>query len=219
MVYDSRKEYSDSAIAFDGLRISTRESVYVPHEDSFLLAQATRLHAKGRVLDLGCGTGIVGLAASQNPAVSEVVFADVNPDALELAKKNASENGVKKKHSFVQTDLFSTLAGQRFDTICFNPPYLPTAKEEVLNGYENAAYDGGPYGRRVLDAFLQQFAAFLAPNGILLLLNSSVSAEDGQSGNEQTRKWLEKDDFTVEEIGKQAFFFEQLVAFKADITT
>ncbi len=219
MVHHSRKESPDSAmVKFDGLRFWTHSSVYVPREDSFLLAIAARGHAFGKVLDLGCGSGIVGLSASQNKNVTEVVFADVSPIALQLAEQNVKENGLEKKHPFVQTDLFSSLSGQKFDTICFNPPYLPTAEDEKLHGLENAAYDGGADGRKVLDVFLNQFEAFLAPKGILLLLNSSVSAKDGQSGNAQTQTALEAKGFKVEEVGTQAFFFEQLVVFKAEIT-
>lgn len=198
-------------VDFSGLRLHTQPSVYVPHEDSFLLADAARTHAKGRVLDLGCGTGIAGLAAARNSAVTEVVFADVNPDALKLAQTNAKANTLKKPHSFVRTDLFAALKGQQFDTICFNPPYLPTEKAEKIEGLENAAYDGGKDGRKVLDHFLKAFASHLAPGGLLLLLNSSVSTKDGVSGNAETQKALEKLGFKVEVVGEQAFFFEKLV--------
>ncbi len=202
-------------VEFSGLALHAQPSVYVPHEDSFLLADAARLHAKGRVLDLGCGTGIAGLSASQNKAVTEVVFADVNPAALELAEKNAKQNKLKKLHSFVQTDLFSGFTKtEKFDTICFNPPYLPTASAEKIEGLENAAYDGGADGRKVLDRFLDQFAAQLAPGGSLLLLNSSVSAKGGLSGNDETKKLLEKKGFKVDEVGEQAFFFEKLVVLR-----
>ncbi len=202
-------------IEFHGLHLRTAPSVYLPQEDSFLLAEAARLHTRGKGLDLGTGSGIVGLSAGQNKAVKQVIFADINPAALKLAQKNAKANRLKKPHAFVQTDLFAALKGQQFDTICFNPPYLPTSAEEKLAGHENAAYDGGKNGRKVLDLFLKQFASHLAPNGTLLLLNSSVSAKDGRSGNDETQKWLEKKGFKVEEIGKQAFFFEKLVMLKA----
>lgn len=204
-------------VEFSGLRLRTQPSVYVPHEDSFLLAEAARMNAKGRVLDLGCGTGIVGcLSAVQNDAVTEVVFADVNSDALMLAATNAKENHLKKKHSFVQTDLFSALKkAEKFDSICFNPPYLPTEKAEKVEGLENAAYDGGSDGRKVLDRFLDQFEDYLAPGGTLLLLNSSVSTKDGISGNVETKKKLEKKGFEVHVVAEQAFFFEKLVVLKA----
>ncbi len=206
---------NSDVVEFSGLRLHTSASVYVPHEDSFLLADAARVTAKGRVLDLGCGTGIAGLSAAQNESVTEVVFADVNPAALTLAEKNTMENKVEKPHSFVHTDLFSALDGEQFDTVCFNPPYMPTAKAEKIEGLENAAYDGGSDGRKVLDRFLKQFAYHLAPNGILLLLNSSVSANDGVSGNAETQRKLEGQGFQVKGIALKSFFFEQLVVFEA----
>lgn len=214
--YSVRKANAPYMTEFSGLKLDVLPCVYEPHDDSFLLAEAALKHARGRVLDLGCGTGIVGgLAAGRNKAVTEVVFADVNPEALKLAEKNVRQNSLKKLHSFVRTDLFSSLTGQKFDTICFNPPYLPTGKAEKVEGLENAAFDGGPNGRRVLDRFLAGFEAHLAKCGQLLLLNSSVSAKDGESGNKITKKKLEKAGFAVETIGKKRFFFEELVVFKA----
>ncbi len=204
-------------IDFHGLQLRTAPSVYVPQEDSFLLADAARLNAKGKVLDLGCGSGIVGLSAAQNKAVKEIVFADVTPAALNLVKTNAKENKLQKPNSFIKTDLFAGLKDHKFDTICFNPPYLPTKAEEKLAGHENAAYDGGKDGRKVLDRFLKQFNPHLKPGGTLLLLNSSVSAKDGFSGNGITQMALEKRGFKVDVVGQQSFFFEKLVVFKADL--
>ncbi|MBI5226781.1 methyltransferase [Candidatus Micrarchaeota archaeon] len=211
---------------FHGLHLRTAPSVYVPQEDSFLLSEAAHTYAKGKVLDLGCGSGVVGLSAAQKKLVNKIVFADINPAALTLAETNAKANHLKKPHVFVQTDLFTSFssfkpkngfkAAEKFDTLCFNPPYLPTSAEEKLMGHENAAYDGGKDGRKVLDRFLKIFKSHLAPGGVLLLLNSSVSANDGLSGNEQTQKCLENNGFKVNVVGQQAFFFEKLVVFKLE---
>ncbi|MBI5037039.1 methyltransferase [Candidatus Micrarchaeota archaeon] len=200
--------------SWNGLNLAATDEVYSPREDSILLAEAALNHAKGKVLDLGCGTGIVGLSAAKNKNVEEIVFADVSQKALALAEKNAAANKLYKPARFVQTDLFSDIEGE-FDTITFNPPYLPTTGQEKVKGELNLALDGGRFGRDALDLFLMAFPDYLAPEGVLLLLNSSVSAEDGESGNRLTKEKLESSGFSVETLASKRFFFEELVIFKA----
>ncbi len=138
-------------------------------------------------------------------------------NALPLPQQNEGYALPESKFKFIQTDLFSNLP-LSYDTISFNPPYLPTAEEERLKGNINRAFDGGLFGRDVLDKFLKQFPSHLNEDGVLLLLNSSVSAEDGESGNKITRKVLEKAGFKVSVVGKKSFFFEELAVFKAKKT-
>ena len=73
----------------------------------------------GRVLDLGCGWGAVGVALGKaNPAL-EIVMTDVNARAAELSRRNARDNGVTA--TVVQGDGFEAVTG-RFDAIVTNPP-------------------------------------------------------------------------------------------------
>ena len=192
-----------------GLRIASGGSVYAPAEDSFMLAEhCTKL--KGRVLEIGTGSGIAAIAnAKANPG-NEVVAVDLNPEALECAKENAAGNGVENI-TFLKSDLFENVQG-KFDAIFFNPPYLPTSKEEKLGGEANRAYDGGAGGREITEKFLAQFAEYLKPEGVLLLVQSSLS------GAEETRQKLEEMGFKVEAIAKESFFFEKLLLFGAQRT-
>ncbi len=196
--------------------ISVREGVYPPAEDSWLLQRAALRFARGRFLDLGCGTGIIGVTAALLPRVSQVVFTDVNPAALECARENAAANGVVPKSVFLRSNLFSRLRGELFDVIAFNPPYLPTARGEKLRGSINGAFDGGATGRRVTDRFIKAASSRLKDGGVLLLVSSSLasSALDG-NGNEETRAKLEAEGFSVSLAAEDSFFFEKLAVFRA----
>ena len=207
------KRLKKKTVIYDRITLTITPEVYDPHEDSELLADAARGHAFGDFLDLGCGSGIVGISAWKSGKVKKVFFADVSKKALSCAKENALNNGLKKAE-FIQTDLFSSLR-RKFDCIAFNPPYLPTSEEEKVQGDLNDAFDGGEDGRKTLDVFLAQFAKHLKPKGVLLLLNSSVSASGELDGNSETRKILEKKGFSVKVAGRKKFFFEELVVFKA----
>jgi len=201
----------EPATDFLGIRLSLHPDVYEPSDDSELMVGAARKYSFGRVLDLGCATGVFGIASAKKEEVKSVVCADLNPAAVKLAKKNAKANGVGKKISAVQTDLFSSFSKskEKFDVIGFNPPYLPTATDEVVAGELNRAFDGGKSGRGITDRFLSGFEGHLAAGGKLVLLQSSLS------GIDKTTKILEKKGFKVEKESSKKFFFEEIAVLVA----
>ena len=73
----------------------------------------------GRVLDLGCGWGAVGVALGKRCPALDIVMTDINSRAVELARRNLAENGVKA--TVLQGDGFDAVEG-RFDAIVTNPP-------------------------------------------------------------------------------------------------
>ncbi len=189
------------------------KNVYEPHEDSLLLARAVENYARGLVLDVGTGSGLQALVAARKPEVTKVIATDVNQFALQAAEVNARENRLGHKISFKKSDLFDALResdyAKAFDSIVFNPPYLPTRAEDKLEGEINAAFDGGASGRDVIDAFLDEFDSFLRPGGLLLMAHSSLA------DNKATLSFLKKKGFDVSIAGRQKFFFEELIALKA----
>lgn len=182
-------------------------SVYEPAEDSFLLARHA-IKLKGRILEIGCGSGIVALSnAKQNPK-NEVVGVDINSDAVNCASKNAKLNNIKNV-KFMKSNLFSELSeSMKFNVILFNPPYLPTTPQEKVIGKLNAAFDGGRDGRKVFDKFLSQFDKYLGSNGIVLLIQSSLN------NLKKTEQILEKKGFKIEILESESFFFERLYLLK-----
>jgi HemK-related putative methylase len=149
--------------------------LYHPREDSFLLAKYSKLNSYGRVLDMGCGSGIQGIAAIESNNINAVVFADINPQALRYAESelikfqtdHKLDGNIKTR--FILTDLFSELQG-KFDTILFNPPYLPNH-----NKIKDVACDGGPKGHELTVRFLDQVSPHLEIDGKILLLFSSFT--------------------------------------------
>lgn len=193
-------------LSWMGLHLSVPDSVYQPSDDSFMLADAAA-GLGGEALEIGCGSGIVSLAAART--AKGVLGVDVNPEAVRCARENAARNGIKNA-AFAGGDLFSAVPeGKKFDAILFNPPYLPTDESERLRGPLNRAFDGGKDGRAVLDRFLSEFGAHLSPGGALLLVQSSLN------GPEKTRARLEGMGYSVETVSEKAFFFERLCVLRA----
>ncbi|MFH1106702.1 MAG: HemK2/MTQ2 family protein methyltransferase [Candidatus Micrarchaeota archaeon] len=197
------------ALDFAGITLAVFPGVYGPREDSELLASAVARLASGRFLDLGCGTGMQGITASRSPKVSSVSFADISPLAVSCAQFNASSNRIPLPNSFIRSDLFSGLGGEPFDTIAFNPPYLPTSRVDRVAGALNSALDGGPSGRKVTDRFLKEFPSHLAADGVMLLVDSSLARF------EKSVRFLESRGYCAEIAASRRFFFEEVVVIKA----
>ena len=172
------------------------KGVYTPREDSYLLAKAVEKHAKGDVLDMGCGTGIQGIVAAKLSC--KVVFADIDENALKCAEENTKMNGVSGK--FVLTTLFSNIKG-KFDTIIFNPPYVPTSPLKILRNADPTT-DGGVMGREVIKRFLNNYKTFLNDDGIALILESSLNKYESD---------LKKG---AEVVELENLFFEKLAVLK-----
>jgi len=188
-----------TSITYRGKIIYLLPHVYEPAEDSFLLVDALIDNIKDgdRVLELGCGSGIVALFA-QNRA-SFVVATDLNPHAVLCASKN----GINA----IRTDLFNSIKGQ-FDLIVFNPPYLPTSDEERLSEWDSLMLEGGKNGRQTIERFIDGLKDYLSPKGRVLLLVSSLT------GIKEVCLIMNNAGFFVETISRSKHFFEQLVVLK-----
>ncbi|MFA5105756.1 MAG: HemK2/MTQ2 family protein methyltransferase [Candidatus Micrarchaeia archaeon] len=193
---------------FEELEFDIPSTVYEPAEDSELLAIYSKRARGSRVLDIGCGCGIQSIVCAKANPYSKVIGVDVNPDAVFAARRNAENNRVKNCEFFI-SDLFYALANARFDTILFNPPYLPTEKSDKIKGALNMAVDGGFDGRKVIDRFLGLVKPHVAPGGSIVMLDSSLDNTD------KTIESLVGMGFDVRVLQKVSVFFETLSVIEA----
>lgn len=136
------------------------------------LLKNLRLPASPEILDMGCGTGVLGLTLAADIPGSRVTLADVSPEALSLARENATALEIPNVE-FVESDLFSALGDRRFDLIVANLPYVPesdrpTLARELAHDPELALF-GGPDGLDVIRRFVPEAARRLHPGGWLAL--------------------------------------------------
>ena len=94
--------------------------VYRPAEDSYLLAKYVEKLVQGRVLDMGTGSGIQAVTAAKKENVTHVTAVDLNPAALESAKKRAEDEGVSEEVDFLLSDLYENVSCC-FDWILLTP--------------------------------------------------------------------------------------------------
>jgi release factor glutamine methyltransferase len=173
----------------DSIKIKNCSSVYEPREDSYMLAKCVDKRAFGRVLDLGTGTGLQGIVAALNGC--DVTFADISQKALDCAKANACMNGVNG--GFKCSDLLDSIS-DKFNTIIFNPPYLPS------NDIVHTDLDGGIEGRGLIDRFLKYYKKNVLEEHIILILESAFNHYEED---------VKKLDGMI--IAKEHYFFEDLV--------
>jgi release factor glutamine methyltransferase len=151
------------------------------------------------VLDMGTGSGVCALAAARH--ARRVVAVDVNPAAVRCAQLNALLNELQPRLEVRQGDLFGPLAGERFDLVLFNPPFVPGAPR---NDRERAWYAGDVAAR-----FAAGLSAHLKPGGRALVLLSSFG--DGAAFLAE----LARHGFTLHPYARRRYLGEHLVIFTA----
>ncbi|GAB3124336.1 DUF7059 domain-containing protein [Glaciibacter psychrotolerans] len=136
-------------------------------------------------LDLGTGCGIQAMHAARH--ATRVVATDISTRALELAALNAELNGIRNIE-FRLGSLFDPVAGERFDHIISNPPFVITPRTEGVPSYEYR--DGGLVGDAIVEAVVRGAAEHLTPDGVAQLLgNWEYHAE--ADAFERLRGWLD----------------------------
>jgi SAM-dependent methyltransferase len=116
-----------------------------------------------RVLDLGCGSGTAALVLAKRARTS--IGVDINPRAISLSQINAAINGVTNVE-FRVGDLFAPVAGETFDLIVSQPPFVP---RPVGVGAAAFLY-GGPRGDELALSLLGKITPRLAPKGRALVM-------------------------------------------------
>lgn len=163
--------------------------IYEPAEDSFLLQKYVKKFAKGKVLDMGTGSGIQAITAKEK--TDSVLAVDINSEAVKLVK----DKGICAQVS----NLFSNVNG-KYDLIIFNPPYLP--EDDLEDEESKKITTGGKEGYEVLESFLKKAKFFLNPRGKILIVVSSLT------GNVESL--FKKYDYKFDCLEKKKIFFEEL---------
>lgn len=127
-----------------------------------------------QILDLGTGSGCIGIAAAMAFPEAEVVLADVDGDVLELAERNVRRHGLDDRVRVVQSDLFGELGDASFDVILCNPPYVDPADlasmpAEFRHEPLTALAGGGADGLELVQRLLVAAPEYLEADGLLLL--------------------------------------------------
>ncbi len=180
--------------------IDSADTVYNPSDDSYLLLKIVEIQPGQSFLEVGTGTGLVAIHAAKLGA--KVTAVDINPQAVELTRRNAARNDVRM--SVLLCDMFDSVTGE-FDVIAFNPPYLPA--DSTSTSWIERSWSGGEKGSEISVRFLDNAWRHLAPGGRVYMVLSSLT------GLTAVLK-AAKDRYESEMLEEKRMFFESLYAYR-----
>lgn len=154
---------------FYGLDLSVNPAVLIPRPETELLVDLARERQPESILDLGTGSGAIALALRTHLKYSRVVAVDADLSALQVARRNASKHGLDV--DFRHGRWFEPVAGERFDLVVANPPYVAEGDPHLADlRYEpRGALVSGADGLEAIREIVLSVGAFLRPGGWLLL--------------------------------------------------
>lgn len=149
--------------------------VLIPRPDTELIVTLALKRLKAlawpRVLDLGTGSGAIAVTLACEHPEAEVTAVDLSPAALTVAQGNAGALGGKVR--FVESDWFAALAGETFDVVVANPPYVaardPHLLQDGLPFEPDLALTDGADGLGCIRRIVADAPRHLATGGVLLI--------------------------------------------------
>jgi len=174
---------------FRGRLFQVTPAVLIPRPETGILIDLALAKLAGlaapRVVDLGTGSGIVAISLALEYPAAAVAAVDLSPEALAVARNNAGR--LAARLDFRQGDWFAPLAGERFDLVVANPPYVADGDPHLaLNGLPfepQMALTDGADGLDCIRRIVAGAAAHLNPGGWLLF-------EHGYDQGEASRNLL-----------------------------
>jgi len=181
------------------------ENVYEPSDDTWLLLELLSGEIGNRYdlcMDLGCGTGILGLYLLKNDVCRRVVFIDKNPYATLNTMINLIVNNVSHRGLIIHGDEAGEFLREGiFDLVVANPPYLPGESRDLLD----EALISGIEGYEIVNLFIQYAYKTLKINGKLYIVYSTLSKPD-------VIEPLLNKYFNTYKWGTKRFFYETIIA-------
>jgi release factor glutamine methyltransferase len=163
---------------FYGLDLEVNPHVLIPRQETETLVDLALDFVRStdqsspRIVDVGTGSGAIILALGANLPQASLFASDIDPEALQTARRNAERHGLSDRLRLISCDLLSAVTGE-YDLVTANLLYVPSA---VVNGLSvelrhepRHALDGGVDGADVIRRLIRQLPPLLAPEGCVLL--------------------------------------------------
>jgi release factor glutamine methyltransferase len=131
------------------------------------------------ILDLGCGTGIIGITIALERPLSKITLIDQSEHAIQNTKDNQALHQVTNV-MIQKSDWFNALDQTRFDVILSNPPYLEENDLHLLQGLEDEPIDAlvaGPAGTEAIQHIIKNAKNYIKPSGWLFIEHGYNQAE------------------------------------------
>ena len=161
--------------SFYGRTFKVNPHVLIPRADTEILIEKAlskiNAHDLYEILDLGCGTGIIGITIALERPLSNVTLIDQSEHAIQNTKENQTLHQVTNI-MIQKSDWFSALDQTRFDVILSNPPYLEDNDPHLSQGLEDEPLDAlvsGPTGIEAIQYIIENAKNHIKPSGWLFI--------------------------------------------------
>lgn len=198
-------QYITNIQEFMKLDFYVDSNVLIPQPDTEILVEEVldilnKNSEKKSILDLCTGSGAIGISIAKYTKCF-VTMSDISENALEVAKKNAINNGFFDKCEFILSNMFEDING-KFDIIVSNPPYIKTkvisSLDKEVQNEPVLALDGGEDGLQFYKIIAQNAYKYLNKDGVLAL-------EIGYDQKEEIIKLLQETEKYTEIYSKKDF--------------
>ncbi len=159
------------------MELQASDTTFLPSTISQLVADVLEVNEGDVVIDVGCGTGILGIIAAKLGA-SRVYGVDASPDVVAVGSKNASAHGVADRMAFYHGDLFSPLPPDvRADVIIGDVSGIPDDLA-ADSGWFPSRSGGGPRGSELPIRMLREAGRWLTEGGRMFLPTGTLQDEN-----------------------------------------
>ncbi len=173
-------------IPFDDIELQSGDGIPGSTLFSHAMCDALAANLPKRLLDIGCGSGVVGLYSLLNGS-DFVCFNDIQSQALSLTQQNLTQQQIDEARYQLENAPFQqiNLNDSNFDSIAFNPPQLPTdnvSMDQFGEPSERVFRDGGANGRQLIDQYILWLGEHLVTSCRAYLGMSSLLSVDDVLG-------------------------------------
>ncbi len=175
-------QYIEEEVSFYDMSFQVNESVLIPRPETeyFIEKIIDRVYEPKKIIDVGTGSGCIGLSLAKHFTDAEAHLTDISLDALSVAGINSKKNKINV--NIYESNLLREVRDNDFDLIVANLPYIPTADigalpVEVVHYEPLIALDGGEDGLDYIDQLLKQARYKLSATGLLALEIDSRSGD------------------------------------------
>lgn len=169
--------YITGSKEFMGLDFQVTPAVLIPRPDTEILVETALKLLENKespeILDIGTGSGAICISMLVNLPTAHGTTVDISSEALVVAKSNADKHQVAQRLTFCQGDLFAPVAGQKFQAILSNPPYIPEADilelTPEVRQEPNLALDGGKDGLDFYRRIVEESKHYLLAGGFVAM--------------------------------------------------
>ena len=176
-------QYILEVAPFYNYELFVNNHVLIPRPETEILVEylIKNIPKNGTLLDIGCGSGTIGVTVAYERRDIQVTAVDISLNALQVAEKNRDRYNLTNV-KFYQSDLFSNIEG-KFDFIAANLPYIPEFEylecaKEVLDYEPKLALVAENNGLELIFKTADDAANFLTPNGQIIFENGYNQAQE-----------------------------------------